>query len=383
MVSPAFARRGLRPRRRAATGVAVLVTAGICAVSCLRSGLDARAWLGLSPSSGSDAPIDAESTSSGRRQVLSGGTVAAASIVAAGAWVAAPEDALAFRADRIYNAKANVVPSIRQAYQKIEGFRDDIFVKVQVSTGEIFSFPSRPADWYDGRDGQFKGNIFLAPDGAGCTPYDAEAAKGAIVLVARGKCKFAQKMKIAKDAGAKAVIVYDVKTSRMEKFDDGVGGGLAARRSLGASPNTGGVAIAEGVKGVTIMAVDPKSADPKPDIGAVMIDLDNGTAVTNVIKNGGTAKVLGTDRFEFKEGIDEFIKNKELKKMMNQMEIYSNVQRMAKDDMSDPILTVLGKDRKLFKKAVEDKDYAAIRNTFAAWNGHLDPLGKWELTELE
>merc|ERR1712107_941661 len=111
------------------------------------------------------------------------------------------------------------------------------------------------------------------------------------------------KMKNAKAAGAQSVLLYDKKVKARKNEREDVGGGLAQRRSLGASPNTGGVATLDIEKGVTIMGVE--KGQEKPGINALMINRENGTALADAPKDGGTAKILGTDRFEFPDGIDE------------------------------------------------------------------------------
>eukprot|EP00415_Alexandrium_ostenfeldii_P002723 UN2723 len=68
--------------------------------------------------------------------------------------------------------------------------------------------------------------------------------------------------------------------------------------------------------------------------------------------------------------------------MLNEMEIFGLTMRVSKDDMQDAILKTLKKDRTDFANAVRAKDYAAIRQTFASWNSHLDKLGQWDLYEL-
>jgi len=125
-----------------------------------------------------------------------------------------------------------------------------------------------------------------------------------------------------------------------------------------------------------------EKGDSKPEIDGAMISLTNGTSLVEALKEGKKARVLDVKRFDFNsDGIDLFIK-KDLKKMLNEMEIFGNTIRVSKDDMQDPILKTLKKDRTDFAAAVKAKDYSEIRSTFARWNEHLDKLAQWELYEL-
>merc|ERR1712060_788086 len=114
----------------------------------------------------------------------------------------------------------------------------------------------------------------------------------------------------------------------------------------------------------------PPKGEEKPDLDAVMINLLNGTTVFTALKEGKKSRVLDVKRFEFRKGIDDFLK-KDLKNMLNEMEIYGNTQRVAKDDYADPILKTLKSDRDAFEKAVRDKDYGLMRTTFTSWKSNL------------
>merc|ERR1719401_1218926 len=111
-----------------------------------------------------------------------------------------------------------------------------------------------------------------------------------------------------------------------------------------------------------------------------MIGFANGTTLVNTLKGGGPAKVLDVRRFDFTANIDEFVK-KDLKKMLNEMEIFSNTMRESKDDFKDPRILLMKANREAFRDAVMAKDYGAIRTTFQKWIDDLDILGQWEITE--
>jgi len=375
-------------RRTRGCLLAAPLAAAACAVAALLAATpsSSTAFFGPAPhagAAGAGAGLAAEGSEpqgSERRQLLSAGLAAATGVAA---WAQAPGAAEAFRADRILNAKKKYVPKIRLFYQKLEGLRDDIYLDVEFKAdGSRVRYAARPADWYDGLDSKMDGPVALHTDeNFGCDPYPTRVT-GMVVLVPRGRCPFAQKVEMAMAAGAKSVIVWDEKMSN-EPLE--VQGKVGAVRSKGIASRSAGDALSGGVylvpreRGVTIMA--PETGVQNPAIDAVMITLRNGTDMVNSIRDGNKVTVLDVKRFDFSENINQFCK-KELKKMLNEMEIYSTSQRLDKDDFSDPIIKILANDRAAFEKAVRAKDYAMIRSSFKQWNNHLDPLGKWELTEV-
>jgi hypothetical protein len=282
-------------------------------------------------------------------------------------------------------AKKQNVPGIRSLYQKLEGLRDDLVLIVEMEAGSESSrtkLEARPCDWYDGLDSKLDGELVLAedPSGFGCEEF-TKKADGKIVLVPRGKCTFSKKIENAKAAGAKAVVVYDEKMSRMPLETQGLSGAVRSKgiaiRSAG-DALTGGTYLLPVENGMTIMAPEIKESPPKLD--AAMISLRNGTSLVEAIKSGKAPRILDVRRADFSSGVDLFVK-KDLKLLMKEMEQYSNTQRASKDDMNDPILKVLKKDRDDLSKGVKSKDYAEIHRSFLKWNSHLDALGKWELAE--
>lgn len=336
------------------------------------------AWLGFGPGPAPAGTAEGAAVKTGRRNAFAGGLVGAATLLSG------PDEAMAFRQDRIQNSKKKYTPKIRAYYQKLEGLRDDIFLQVELVKGDVSSrveYAARPADWYGGADSKMDGYMVLAGDDGnwGCSEYKLEDSNS-VVLVPRGRCTFADKVAYAKAAGAKSVIVYDEKVSKMPLESQGKVGtsrskGIATREAGDAL--SGGASILPKEQGVTIMAV-PK--DQRAELEGVMISRTNGTEILDAFNKGSKPRVLDVKRFEFREGIDRFIK-KDLPKMMNEMEIYSNAMRVSKDDMQDPIIKLLKGDRDDFAAAVKKKDYAAIRSTFQKWNNDLDPIGRWELTE--
>jgi len=317
----------------------------------------------------------------GRRQLWQ----ASAAAAVAAAWVESPQEAEAFRNDRILNAKNQVVPGIRTLYQKLEGLRDDLYLIIEKEAGDKSSreyFEARPCEWYDGLDSKLDGELVVAedPSGHGCDEF-TNKVDDKIVLVPRGRCTFSKKVENAKAAGAKAVVVYDEKMSRMPLETQGLSGavrskGIAVRQAGDAL--TGGTYLLPVEKGMTIMAPENKESPPKLD--AAMISLTNGTNLVEAVKAGKAPRILDVRRADFNTGVDQFIK-KDLKKMIREMEEYSLAQRVSKDDMNDPILKVLKKDRDDLSKGVKAKDYAEIRRSFNSWSGHLDAVGRWDLAE--
>jgi len=320
----------------------------------------------------------------GRRQVWQS-SAAAAAVAAAATWVENPEAADAFRNDRILNAKSQNVPGIRTLYQKLEGLRDDLYLIVETEGGVASSreaWEARPCDWFDGIDNKFDGELVLAvdPSGFGCEEF-TEKIEGKIAVVPRGKCTFSKKVENAKKAGAKSVVVYDEKMSRMPLETQDLSGavrskGIAVRQAGDAL--TGGTYLLPVEKGMTIMA--PEDSAAKPELDAAMVSLTNGTNLVQLIKAGKAPRVMDVTRSDFSSGVDKFLK-KDLKILLKEMENYSNAQRVSKDDMNDPILKVLKKDRDDLAKGTKDKNYAEIVRAFKSWNSHLDKLGKWDLAE--
>lgn len=345
--------------------------------------VDETAWVPTpGATSGSAVSADAEASTSssiGRRLIFQESAVAAAAVF----WASSPDAAMAFRTDRLLNAKAKWVPKIRAYYQKLEGLRDDLALDVELETGDAntrLQYEARPAEWYSGLDSSLDGPLVLpSTDATGCEPYQVEP--GSVVLLARGKCSFAVKAKMAKAAGAKSMLVYDEKMSKQSQELESKTGAV---RSKGIEIRTAGDALTGGTyllpfeRGMTIMGFD--EGVEKPTFDGAMISRTNGTEIVEAIKAGRKPRVLDVKRAQFGAGIDRFVK-KDLPKMLDAMEVYSNSMRISKDDMQDPILGVLKKDREAFKEAVKAKDYGAIQKTFAAWNGHLDPLGAWTLWE--
>jgi len=305
------------------------------------------------------------------------------SVAAAGAsWSLMPDEADAFREDRILNAKDRYSPKMRAFYQKLEGLRDDLILTVEKDNGQREEFVARPADWFDGVDRKLIGPIVLPPSQEQCcgAASGSYAADG-ILLVPRGQCSFSKKLSYTQGAGAKSMLVYDQRVTKQPEETQGITGAVndrgMATRSAG-DALTGGASLQPVEKGITTMAQDPNA--PGPNLGAAMMNLKNGTDLVSYIKDGGKAKVVRVVRQEFYEGIDGFIK-KDLKKMLTEMNVFGLSMRASKDDLKDPIVKVLEKDQKEFKAAVESKDYAAIRRAWAVWQGHLDPIGRFELTE--
>eukprot|EP00929_Paragymnodinium_shiwhaense_P015548 TRINITY_DN12365_c0_g1_i1.p1 TRINITY_DN12365_c0_g1~~TRINITY_DN12365_c0_g1_i1.p1 ORF type:complete len:424 (+),score=97.34 TRINITY_DN12365_c0_g1_i1:83-1273(+) len=385
-------RRSRRQPGRLALPLAVLGALGAVACCCSlwqRSGSKGsggmHAWLGpVSRGTRAEAAASVEEASGaiGRRQLYGG----LASVVG-GSYLglaSAPEDAHAFRKDRIMNAKNQYVPKIRAAYQKLEGLRDDIYLFVKFVNGTELKVPSRPADWYNGIDKSLNGPLTMAvPDTKnnwGCEPWDKKIE--GIALVSRGRCSFAQKVANAKAAGATSVVLYDELLSKAPLMGTGVG----ARRAKANIPRTageslmGGAAIVPYEKGVTIMAASQEEG--KPAINGVMIKRSFGYDIMEELLAGREVNIVLTDRFEFKDGIDQYIK-KDLPKLIREMELYSTIQRSSKDDMDDPIVSRLKTDRIAFEKAVKAKDYAKIRTSFSSWQEHMDEVAQWELTETE
>mmetsp|Transcript_76669 Transcript_76669/g.211800 ORF Transcript_76669/g.211800 Transcript_76669/m.211800 type:complete len:388 (-) Transcript_76669:162-1325(-) len=386
MVGMPMARRA--PQRRAKGSALSLFAISYCIVPLLWPALASRLWLGPV---GSSSPLDNGSENAvatlpsecetGRRQVWQKSAAAAASAF----WAFSPEAAEAFRADRILNGKKSYVPTIRLAYQKLEGLRDDLYLDVELEQGNADSrvrFPARPADWFSGRDSSLDGPLVLVndPTGFGCEEF-TEKVDG-VALIPRGRCPFEKKMRNAMNAGAKAVIVYDEKMSKQPLETQGKSGAVRSKGIATREPGDalyGGVSIIPVERGKTLMGVD--KGEETPALDAAMISRTNGTDLVKLLKEGGQPRILDVKRFSFNDGIDAFIK-KDLKKMLIEMEIYSNLQRVSKDDMQDPILKTLKKDREAFAAAVRSKDYGEFQRTFAEWNSHLDTLGKWDLKEL-
>eukprot|EP00437_Effrenium_voratum_P015896 CAMPEP_0181455092 /NCGR_PEP_ID=MMETSP1110-20121109/30579_1 /TAXON_ID=174948 /ORGANISM="Symbiodinium sp., Strain CCMP421" /LENGTH=366 /DNA_ID=CAMNT_0023579465 /DNA_START=50 /DNA_END=1150 /DNA_ORIENTATION=+ len=331
----------------------------------------ALAW--LAPPGGDET---AESRSTGRRFLLQESAVAGT----AAFWM--PEEAQAFRQDRIFNAKQTLVPKIRKYYQKLEGLRDDLILQVEIEAGNRVEYQARPADWYSGLDGRFDG--FLSFPGVqdarfGCNPYTIKP--GSVVLVARGICTFQQKVQMAKAAGAKSIIVFDERMSKAPLEQQNRTGRVTSKgiQSWSAGDALSGAATVPIERGMTIMSVPAELG--KAELDGAMIPRANGTSVVEAIQNGLTPRVLDVKRSKFEDGIDKFIK-KDLPKLMTAMEGYSLIQRVSKADMSEPIVAQLKADRLEFEQAVKNRDYAEIRRTFKEWNGHLDSeIGTWELAE--
>jgi len=311
------------------------------------------------------------------------------------AWAAAPEEADAFRCDRIQNAKATYTPKIRKFYQELFGFRDDIYLQIELKKGDVSSrvfYQTRPSKWNAGSDSKFDGDIAFATDcqgfecsdiGFGCDTY--QGVEGKVVFVKRGKCTFEEKMEFARVAGAKSVVVYDNKIAKMDIRTSNIG----VSRSLAVSVRSQGDALSGSniftprEQGVTEMALEKGKDDDPKLLEAVMMSLSNGSDVSQAFVRGDAPKILDVKRFDkVSSGIDEFIQQKKLKKMLNEMEIYSNSMREAKDDFSDPIIKELKKLREEFDKAVRAKDLPKARSSFKAWYDRLDPLGKYNLFEI-
>jgi len=376
-----------RRRRRHARGpllarASVLV---VCTAASLRC-WNGPAWL-ASPGSVDDsatAGAGAEN-SRGRRRLLQDAALPAG--VAAGLWAVQPDEVQAFRGDRILNAKGDLVPKIRKYYQRLEGLRDDLMLECEVQAGNTSSrvkYLARVSTWYSGLDSILDGPLSISGFGMGdakygCTAYTVEP--GSVALIARGRCTFEQKMQFARAAGAKSIIVFDERISRMPLDQQNKTGlvrskGIATRRQGDAMTGASTVPVENGM---TILDVPPES--PKPAIDAVMISRINGTQLYNAVVDGLKPRVLDVKRLKFEDGIDRFIK-KDLNKLLKGMESYSLSQRLSKDDIKDPVVTKLAKDRDEFEKAVRAKDYGGFRSAFKKWNSHLDQLGQWELTEL-
>lgn len=331
-------------------------------------------------SASKEAGLDAS-----RRHVL-----AASGLVSSSAlWAGAPEKADAFRIDRLQNAKATYVPKIRKYYQTLEGLRDDLYLITDLSDGTRLKIGSRPAEWNKGIDRLLVGDLMLVPDEdnrAGCKPFaETPSVKGAVVLIPRGKCTFADKVRNAEAAGAKSVVVYDQKISKqpIDKQNK-----VGATRSKSQATRAAGDALSGGVgilpieQGVTIMAVDPKSSDAsRPGVDSAMISLINGTSIADLLESGGSARVTGVDRFEFKDGIDGFIK-RDLPKLVAEMEVLGNTLRISKDDMNDPIIKILKTSRTQFRDAVKSKDYGQIEAAWAKWQSDLGEEGSFSILEF-
>eukprot|EP00931_Biecheleriopsis_adriatica_P067716 TRINITY_DN41799_c0_g1_i1.p1 TRINITY_DN41799_c0_g1~~TRINITY_DN41799_c0_g1_i1.p1 ORF type:complete len:385 (+),score=101.24 TRINITY_DN41799_c0_g1_i1:29-1183(+) len=372
-----------RPRRHVLPTLALAVAAAgaAAAVRALHSGALPTAWLEASrpkvESQGEAAAPGAFEPKLGRRLAMQESSAAAAAAL----WAVQPEEADAFRSDRIANGKTTIMPKIRKLYQRLEGLRDDLFLQIELEAGRRVTYQARVAEWYSGLDGKLDGPLRIsgvADDKFGCKPFTIEA--GSVALIARGKCTFAQKVANAKAAGAKSVIVYDEKMSKAPLDQQSRTGrvtskGIATRSSGDALSGTGTVPTE---RGYTIMSLEPE--EPKPQLDAVMIPRLNGTELVEAIDKGGQPRVLDVKRFKFEEQIDTFIQ-KDLKNLLKVMEAYSVLMRVSKDDFKDPILGVLAKDREALEKAVLAKDYAEIRRTYQVWMDHLDPLAKFDLGE--
>ncbi|CAE7233099.1 erkA [Symbiodinium sp. CCMP2592] len=352
-----------RRRGLLAASCACLVIAALC-----HRGL---AWLGAGKASNPE-----HTASPGRRSVLQESAAAATAAM----WLM-PEEAEAFRVDRIFNAKQQLVPKIRKYYQKLEGLRDDLLLQVELAAGSRVEFRARPAEWFSGVDNKFDGTFQVVGqlDGKyGCTPYKLEA--GSIALVARGICTFEQKAQMAKAAGAKAIIVYDEKMSKAPLEQQNRTGRVASKgiQSYQAGDALSGASSAAVEKGMTLMMGD----QGKPDLDGCMITRANGTALVDSINNGFQPKVLDVKRSRFEDGIDRFIK-KDLPKLSTAMDGYSLIQRVSKTDPNEPIVNQLKADQKEFEKAVRSKDYGEIRKTWKKWNSDLDQtVGVWDLAEV-
>lgn len=344
-----------------------------------------HAWSGPQAGGGHAAPRTSEDRS--RRRLLEG--AAAASVAA---WAAAPEEAHAFRENRIQNAKATYTPKIRRFYQELFGFRDDIYLQMEMKKGDVSSrvfYQTRPASWNAGSDSKFDGEIAFANDaqgfensdvGFGCGPITG--VEGKVLFMKRGKCSFSEKMEFAKAAGAKSVVVYDTKIAKMDIRTSNIG----VSRSLAVGVRAQGDALSGSniftpyEQGVTAMTVE-KGKD-SPIIEAVMMSRVNGTDIVTAFEAGDAPRILDVKRFDrVSSGIDEFIQQKKLKKMLNEMEVYGNTMREAKDDFSDPIIKELKGYRESFGDAVRKKDLAKARSSFMTWYDRLDPIGKYNLLE--
>lgn len=393
------ARRRTTSRGKVRRAIAWLVVAA-CSVSSIQTfwpaASSAIAWFipaGFGACAGNDAEKaeKVDEYNEGRNSLERRRLFAAASVAASvEAWQAHPDEAHAFRQDYIYNAKRRFIPKIRKFIQKLEGLRDDLYLEVDFLNGTRAKFGARPAVWYDGVDRKLIGKLILAEgvEGFGCQEYTL--SEPAVVLVPRGRCSFNRKVSFAEAAGAKAVLLYDEKmgVQQSEEFQFKTG----TTRSKGIQKRGPGDALTSGnylkpiEEGMTIMAVDPNARQTfSNSTAAVMISRTNGTDIANVLRDGGSAKVLAVTRFQWEgnEGIDRFIK-KDLKKMLNEMEIYDNNCRESKDDLNDPLLKSLKKDRKAFETAVLAKDYGAIKTSFDTWandRGKFKEIASWTLEE--
>jgi len=307
---------------------------------------------------------------------------------AAVSWPIRGEPAEAFRIDRIKNAQKTYGPKIRANYQKLAGLRDDIKLEVEVEgITERYVFQARVAEWYDGVSRNLIGSLVLPPsndDNHGCKEYDGGSVAGKVVIMARGKCDFATKVKLAKAAGAKAAIVYDDAISLIEET---VGTNLTgAVRSKGIAVRGAGDGLSGGTylvprkKGMTVMA--PPEGQSPPQLGAVMLVAENGTTIVDALKSGGKAEVTDVFPCQFKDGIDQYIK-KDLKRIVAEMEILGNTMRISKDDLKDPIIRQLASARDKFEKAVKAKEYGKSIAAFNDWLEVLPPEGKFPLTETK
>mmetsp|Transcript_57807 Transcript_57807/g.102659 ORF Transcript_57807/g.102659 Transcript_57807/m.102659 type:complete len:379 (-) Transcript_57807:23-1159(-) len=357
------------------TSVTVLLAAASLSLALLSEGEGSRAWL---PSGESHVGSQRQLLASRSRRSL---LKESALVGGAALWAAEPEEAMAFRSDRIFNAKATVVPRIRSRYQKLEGLRDDVKLILDLE-GERRTIQARPATWFSGLESSLDGPVIMAGIGEqsyGCNPFTVP--KGAVVLIARGRCDFAKKMYFANEAGAKSVILYDAKMSKLPFEQQNVSGLI---RSKGVTTRAAGDALTGSAtspveRGLTLMSTEKEEG--KPEIDAAMINLVNGTSLVEALTKGKTVKVLDVQRNKFEEGIDKFIK-KDLPKLSKDMEGYSLVQRIAKDDLFDPRVKLLEKDRIAFEEAVKKKDQAEYKRTFEVWNSDLDPtIGQWDLAE--
>lgn len=298
-------------------------------------------------------------------------------------FMASPEEAQAFRADRIIVGKSRHVPPIRQLYLKLEGLRDDLILKVELSNGTRGDFRVRPADWNTGIDRKLVGKFVLASDDDhfACTPLPA--ADGAIVFAARGRCGFGTKTEIAAAAGASSLVVYDEKSTNQPLEKQGKTG---AQRSKGLANRVQGDILSGGAwmtpfeKGVTVMAPDPADG-VKPTIDAVMMNRLNGTLILEALKSDQGATVLLVDRAEFADGIDRFLK-KDLKKLIREMNAYNLVQRLGKGDKDDPLTRELNGITKEFEKNVRAKNFGEFQRTFKQWMATCDELAQFELNEI-
>lgn len=360
------------PARR--TGTFATFATSLLTLAVLR-GLGLSAFLGAS---GGDADPSTIRPLTGRRLLLQESALAGTAAL----WALQPEEAEAFRQDRIFNAKQTLVPKIRKYYQKLEGLRDDLILQVELEAGNRVDFSARPAEWWSGIDSKFDG--YLVSPGVldaryGCTPYTVQS--GGVALVARGICSFAQKVQMAQAAGAKSIIVFDEKMSKAPLEQQNKTGRVISKgiATYQAGDALSGAATVPVEKGMTIMSFPAEVG--KPEVDGAMIPRQNGTSVFDALQNGLKPKVLDVKRAKFEDGIERFIK-KDLPKLMTAMEGYSLIQRVSKADMSEPIVAQLKADRLEFEQAVKSRDYGEIRRTFKNWNDHLDPeIGTWELTE--